>query len=176
MVKITQVTAFIAASALSVAAVDVCFYSNTLGCSGTAGCCNNLAVNLCCGPAASGLGFSIKYIGLPDITTGQAWSGDRCSPASTGIRTFQNGPGDRCWTGGGLRAASGAWTFGTGGRVANSSNTTSTECQGFNAFKYSDAQGIEQTIQIGGGGPSFEELQALYVAGNLSALDALKDN
>ncbi|PPR03707.1 hypothetical protein CVT24_007428 [Panaeolus cyanescens] len=172
MVKIAQVIAFIAAVALPAAAVDICFYPNALGCSGTAGCCDNLAVNICCGPAASALGFSLKYIGLPNLTTGQAWTSDRCSPASTGIRTFQNGPGDKCWSGGGLRAASAAWNWGTGGRVTGNA---SSECQGFNAFKYTNAAGVEQTITIGDG-PSFDDLQALYVAGDLAALDALKDN
>ncbi|PPQ73055.1 hypothetical protein CVT24_001633 [Panaeolus cyanescens] len=174
MVKFIQLVAFVAAVALPAAAVDICFYSNALGCSGPSGCCTNLAVNNCCGPADTALGFSLQYSDLPNLTTGQAWTSDRCSPANTGIRTFQNGPGNKCWNGGGLRAASAAWSFGTGGKLAPSGDA-SAACRSFDSFKYPDADGVEQTIHIGDG-QSFKQLQALYDAGDFEALAALKDN
>ncbi|PPQ73332.1 hypothetical protein CVT24_012302 [Panaeolus cyanescens] len=169
--KVSQLVAFISIVALTASAVEICFHANTLSCSGTSTCCKNVGSNTCCNAGASAVGYSIKYKSLPNLTTAQAWTVHNCASYETGIKTFLNGPGDRCWTGGGTRAPSAVWTYGTNGRLIGTSSPSG-DCQDVDTFRYTDGNGVEQDISITAES-TFEVLQALVDAGDFDALAAL---
>ncbi|KAJ7342724.1 hypothetical protein DFH08DRAFT_873426, partial [Mycena albidolilacea] len=106
----------VASVATLVHGIDLCAWPSANACSGIATCCFGVAKNACCG----------NLIKLPlesAVAFGQAWTSSNCGAGPIG--TNQVGPGDRCWTGLGLKANSIAWAnFGDARRAAAEGNFT----------------------------------------------------
>ncbi|KAJ7159165.1 hypothetical protein C8R43DRAFT_1179106 [Mycena crocata] len=155
---------FIFASLATVKAVNVCAYSNTLGCSGSAVCCSNLAEHLCCVNVPTGFGFAVQYQNLPGpVSDGQAWTSNNC--VNGGVFTDQIGTGTKCYVGGGTKINSMAWTN-TASRIAGVSGTTNP-----NAFMYTE-DGVEKYVQIPAEDGAIEAMLGFYKAKNFTALEA----
>ena len=68
---------YVLASVAASQAVNVCAWTNTIACSGSSFCCNNLGANACCMNVPQGFGVSIAYNGLPGpVSAGQAWQSE----------------------------------------------------------------------------------------------------
>ncbi|KAJ7760764.1 hypothetical protein B0H14DRAFT_2540133 [Mycena olivaceomarginata] len=159
--------AFAIASATVVSAVDLCGYSDTLGCSGAALCCRNASQHFCCSFVA-GFGFSVQYTNLPGVVSdGQAWTSSNC--VAGGVFTDQIGTGTKCFVSGGAQKI-------------NSASWTNTASKGVvdavvpgiitpNIFKFT-VDGVEKRVPIPAGEDSIEAMLALYKAGNFTGLEA----
>ncbi|KAJ7159164.1 hypothetical protein C8R43DRAFT_359695 [Mycena crocata] len=94
----------------AVSAVDLCAYSNDLGCfgPGAALCCAESPEHSCCGPIPPEFGLSIFYNALPGpVSEGQAWTSANCF--SGGIFTDVTNTGNKCYVGGGQKVGSISW-------------------------------------------------------------------
>ncbi|KAJ7888987.1 hypothetical protein B0H13DRAFT_1626897 [Mycena leptocephala] len=158
--------AFVLASLAVVKAVDLCAYSNTLGCSGTSVCCGDIAANLCCHPIPAGFGFSIDYLGLPGpVSDGQAWTGTNC--VSGPIFTDQIGTGNKCFVGAGTKINSMAWTNSASKGAADAVGGTMQP----NVFKFT-VEGVEKSIQIPAVEGAIDTILTMYKAGNFTGIEA----
>ncbi|KAJ7927200.1 hypothetical protein B0H13DRAFT_1861576 [Mycena leptocephala] len=148
--------AFVLASLAVVKAVDLCAYSNTLGCSGTSVCCGDIAANLCCHPIPAGFGFSIDYLGLPGpVSDGQAWTG-------TDYRD-----GQQVLRGAGTKINSMAWTNSASKGAADAVGGTMQP----NVFKFT-VEGVEKSIQIPAVEGAIDTILTMYKAGNFTGIEA----
>ncbi|KAJ7661903.1 hypothetical protein DFH06DRAFT_1129082 [Mycena polygramma] len=150
---------FAIASLAAVEAVDVCSYSNTLGCSGTSLCCKGVAEHICCEVPNAGFGFSIAYNGLPGpVSDGQAWTSSNC--VDGGVFTDQIGTGNKCYV------------VSHGPTPPDSSKRATVgpmETMQVNVFKYT-AEGVEKAIQIPAVDGAVDAVLNLYKAGNFTGL------
>ncbi|KAJ7653716.1 hypothetical protein DFH06DRAFT_1133848 [Mycena polygramma] len=134
---------FIFASFAAVKAVDLCAYSSTEGCSGSALCCFDAAEHLCCNEFTAEYGFAIGYTSLPGpVSDGQAWTGGNCVDGP--IFTGETGTGDKCFVGGKTNSIS--WTNTAGKRANPGPNATAQP----NVFKFT-ANGVEKAVKIPAG-------------------------
>ncbi|KAJ7653719.1 hypothetical protein DFH06DRAFT_1330436 [Mycena polygramma] len=163
---------FAIASLAAVKAVDVCSYSNTLGCSGTSLCCKGVAEHICCEVPNAGFGFSIAYNGLPGpVSDGQAWTSSNC--VDGGVFTDQVGTGNKCYVGAGTKINSSvaaarlaiAWT----NTASKRATVGPMETMQVNVFKYT-AEGVEKAIQIPAVDGAVDAVLNLYKAGNFTGL------
>ncbi|KAJ7241079.1 hypothetical protein C8J57DRAFT_1527123 [Mycena rebaudengoi] len=156
--------ATVAAIAL-VQAVDVCAWTNTLNCDGTAVCCLKFGVNQCCGNIQQGFGFSISYSNLPGpVSDGQAWTSINCRAGA--IITQQIGTGNKCWVGAGTKANSMAWTHAASKRSAPAS-----ECAAPDVLKFTDI-GVQKAVRMPSTDGALKEMIEFVKANNFTALAA----
>ncbi|KAJ6492719.1 hypothetical protein C8R47DRAFT_1012805 [Mycena vitilis] len=150
------------ASFAAVKAVDLCAYSSTEGCAGSALCCFDAAEHLCCNELTAEYGFSIGYAGLPGpVSDGQAWTGGNCADGP--VFTGESGTGDKCFVGGKTNSMS--WTNTAGKRANPGPNATAQP----NVFKFT-ANGVEKAVKIPTGKGAVDAVIALYKAGNFTGL------
>ncbi|KAJ6492722.1 hypothetical protein C8R47DRAFT_1070275 [Mycena vitilis] len=152
------------AALATVNAVNVCSYSNTLGCSGTAICCDSLAEHRCCLIPNTGFGFSILYDLLPGpVSDGQAWTGNNCVDGP--VFTDQVGTGAKCFVGVGEKINSVAWT----NTASKRATTGPMETMQANVFKYT-LNGAEKAVEIPAIDGAVDTILNLYQAGNFTGL------
>ncbi|KAJ6487282.1 hypothetical protein DFH09DRAFT_1339516 [Mycena vulgaris] len=148
---------------LQVGAVDVCAFSDTLGCPNRSSlCCKDIGPNNCCGPVPEGFGFSVAYLDLPEpVSDGQAWQSNNCGAGA--IITQQIGTWGKCWVSAGTtKAGSKAWTH------AASKGGGSTVHVSPNVLKYTDDSGAKKTVKIPSG--ELEKIAELVKVKNFKAL------
>ncbi|KAJ7148348.1 hypothetical protein C8R46DRAFT_1343837 [Mycena filopes] len=159
--------AFALASVAAVHAVDICGYSNTLGCSGSAICCDSLPAQRCCSITTAGFGFSVEYFGFPGVVSdGQAWTSSNCVAGP--VFTDQIGTGNKCFVGGGPKINSVAWVN-SASRVVN--QTIEGSAVAPTSFRFTE-NGVEKSITIPAGEDAIDKLVALYKAKDFAGLAA----
>ncbi|KAJ7343868.1 hypothetical protein DFH08DRAFT_871371 [Mycena albidolilacea] len=158
----------VASVATLVHGIDLCAWPSANSCSGIATCCFGVAKNACCGNLIQTVGFSVSYRPLESaVAFGQAWTSSNCGAGPIG--TNQVGPGDRCWTGLGVKANSIAWAnFGDARRAAAERNFTETVSP--NAFVFSN-KGVEKAIRIPEYSGAIDTLIELYQKGDFATLE-----
>lgn len=157
---------FVLASITVVNAVNICAFSDTLGCSGASVCCNNIAPSGCCSPIPAGFGFAVEYEGLPGaVSDGQAWTGTSCLNGP--IFTDQIGTGNKCYVGGGTKAGSAAWV-----NSASRRSAADGPVQKPDTFKYTSEGGVEKAVSIPDLDGAVATMLEMYKAGNFSGIEA----
>ena len=169
MFKPIFTTVVLATSIVLVKSVDVCAWSNTIACSGSAVCCNNLGANVCCDIATQGFGYSISYDGLlAPVSAGQAWQSNNCGAGA--IDVAQVGTGNKCWVGGGsVVAGSMAWTHAASRRSAIAKRNG--ECSTPDTLRFT-VNGVAKAIKIPADAGAVDVVVGLLNAGNFTALEA----
>ncbi|KAJ7892165.1 hypothetical protein B0H13DRAFT_2665732 [Mycena leptocephala] len=163
---------FVLASLAVVKGVEICGYSDTLGCSGAAVCCSNIAANVSCGALPTGFGAAIDYVGLPLDSSDPDWI---CNDCRVGVMQAcvdfnnQDGPGvEDCYLASGVNITTALWTT----TISSSCTAVSSdEMVQPDVFKF-PVDGAVKAVRIPAGEGAVETMIALFEAGNFTALEA----